>query len=82
MSINYTNNITSYYVKPTTMKTYLFGSQRTFKYLWEYIINIFKEPIFVCPKFGFLPVLDNLFVEQQSKGLNRTAILFYQDQIY
>lgn len=52
-------------VTPSTMLGYIRGSNGVLK-LNNYPINLLDDSLFTEKKFGFIPVLDNRFAEQQS----------------
>jgi len=54
-------------VSPETMLNYIRALRRVF-ISWGYVVEIFTDPVFKDNKNGLLPVLDNLFSDQQIKG--------------
>lgn len=56
-------------VTPGTMKGNIFGIQRFFEHEWEYSLSLTTGPIFGCPKNGLFSIIDNLFADQQSRGM-------------
>lgn len=56
-------------VKPITMRGYILGLQRAFKYEWGYDLKLLEGDVFNCPAEGLMAVLDNKFSLQQSTGV-------------
>ena len=51
------------------MRGYIFAIQRFFNSEWGYKLNFTSGTVFGCPKTGLFCVLDNLFADQQARGL-------------
>lgn len=56
-------------VTPPTMKGYIAGLQRFFEVEWGYKINLLSGHVFAAKENSLRCVLDNLFNDQQSRGL-------------
>ena len=54
---------------PSSMKGYIFGIQRYFSTNWGYKLTLTSGRVFGCTKKGLYCVLDNLFADQQSRGM-------------
>lgn len=69
---NMRNSKTGKDLQPSTIKNYILGIQRAFRYDWGYDLKLLEGPIFNCPHEGLTAVLDNKARSLQEQGMHTT----------